>query len=375
VTAAEPVNALTRRWAATADGRSMVLAGPGVWPLLALLDLAADETAHAQLAAALGGPADAADAVLDLLAESPAVRFAIGLWSRADLPLHASWLGRLPPGVHGELTGRPDADQGKLDAWASEHTDGLIKRMPIQVASDTVLVLASGMVVRTRWVEPFRDGTITPGSGPWAGRQLAGLHRTTYDLAAVAVIGSLTRLRVAGTDGIDVCLFLGEAEPGEVLARGLDTLGDPGGPLPDGRPGPGVEVGMVTATDARDRCTAVLPRFAVDANHDLMALPDVFGLRAISEPGHLPGISTRPVALSQGRQDAVAEFTAEGFYAAAVTAFALRTTAMRVPSTQAREVRVTFDRPFGFAAVHRESGLVLVAGWVADPEAWHPPIG
>ena len=372
VTAADAVNGLTRRWAAaTSGGRSTVFAGPGVWPLLALLDLAADETAHAELSAALGGPADGADAVLDMLAASPAVRFAIGLWSRADLPLRESWLAHLPPGVHEELSGVPDADQRKLDAWASEHTDGLIERMPIQVARDTLLVLASGLVVRTRWVDPFTEGALAPDSGPWAGRHLPGLSRTTYDLSIVTVVDELTRLRVAGTDGIDVYLFMGD---GAVLARGLDTLGDPGDPPTEERPGPGVAVGPVSG---RDRCTAVLPRFAVSGSHNLMALPEVFGLTAISEPHgrHLPGLSSRPVSLDQGRQDAVAAFTAEGFYAAAVTAFALRATSIRLPSTEAREVRVVFDRPFGFAAVHRGSGLVLVAGWVDDPEAWHESMG
>ncbi|MER7185772.1 proteinase inhibitor I4 serpin, partial [Streptomyces hyaluromycini] len=30
-------------------------------------------------------------------------------------------------------------------------------------------------------------------------------------------------------------------------------------------------------------------------------------------------------------------------------------------------VRAAFDRPFGFLAVHRESRLVLAAGWVTEP--------
>jgi hypothetical protein len=28
---------------------------------------------------------------------------------------------------------------------------------------------------------------------------------------------------------------------------------------------------------------------------------------------------------------------------------------------------VDYTRPFGFAAVHRASGLVLAAGWIAEP--------
>ncbi len=385
------VNALTRRWVAASDGRSTVLAGPGVWPLLALLAVAADETARAELETALGVAATEADnaarAVLDTLGAGPAVSFALGLWSRADLPLRKSWLDRVPAGVHGELSGAPGTDQQRLDTWASEHTDGLIERMPVKVDLDTVLVLASALTVRTRWVEPFDDGAqVSPGTGPWAGRRFAALNRTSYDLTAVTLAetpaGPVTQLRVAGTDGIDVHLFLGEPDrsPGDILATGVDLLagqhpGTGGDALPEGRPGPGIEVGMVSGHDPHDRCRVVLPRFAVSAEHDLLARPDVFGLAALTDQtrGHLPGMSSQPLSLSQARQDAVAAFTAKGFYAAAVTAFGFRVAAAFRLSVAAREVRLTFDRPFGFAAVHRESGLVLVAGWVDDPEAWDPP--
>src|SRR5581483_8607362 len=127
--------------------------------------------------------------------------------------------------------------------------------------------------------------------------------------------------------------------------------------------------GTVRSTDRRDRYVAVVPRFTVRAGHDLLALPEVCGLHAVADPvhSHLPGISSEPLVVNQARQDAVAEFTAEGFRAAAVTAIGFVRASMVLPSAQARQVTVTVDRPFGFAAVHRDSGLVLVAGWVADP--------
>jgi hypothetical protein len=31
-------------------------------------------------------------------------------------------------------------------------------------------------------------------------------------------------------------------------------------------------------------------------------------------------------------------------------------------------IEATFDRPFGFLALHRHTRLVLAAGWVTDPE-------
>jgi serine protease inhibitor len=73
--------------------------------------------------------------------------------------------------------------------------------------------------------------------------------------------------------------------------------------------------------------------------------------------------------LGQARQDVVAEFTEEGFKAAAVTAMRR---SLRPPWSAPHDVRLTtisYTRPFGFAAVHRDSGLVLVAGWVAKPDA------
>jgi len=364
------VNALSRRWALAADGRAVVFAGPGVWPLLALIATGADDTARAELEKALGTAATdaAAGTVVDLLGGCPAVRFAVGLWSRADLPLRKTWLDRLPPGVHGELTGQPAVDQPRLDAWAGEHTGGLIDRMPVQVDRRTLLVLASALAVRTRWVQPFTDTSIRPASGPWAGGRIAALDRTTHGPGTVTVVDRLTRLRVEGTDGIDVHLFLGEpARPAAaVLAAGLDTLSTPGTDALSG--GPGIEVSTVASTDARDRYLAVVPRFTVRAGHDLLALPEVCGLTTVADPvhSHLPGISSEPLAVSQARQDALAEFTAEGFRAAAVTSVGFMAASVRLPSATVRQVRVTVDRPFGFAAVHRDSGLVLVAGWVAE---------
>jgi serine protease inhibitor len=43
-----------------------------------------------------------------------------------------------------------------------------------------------------------------------------------------------------------------------------------------------------------------------------------------------------------------------------------------MPSAKVTMAHVTFDRPFGFLAADRETGLVLVAGWVADAEPANP---
>jgi serine protease inhibitor len=59
-----------------------------------------------------------------------------------------------------------------------------------------------------------------------------------------------------------------------------------------------------------------------------------------------------------------------GFRAAAVTASGAvgASGAMSALRHVVTTVNVTFDRPFGFLALHRTSRLVLAAGWVTDPE-------
>src|SRR5207302_10074877 len=185
---------------------------------------------------------------------------------------------------------------------------------------------------------------------PWAGGRIAALGGATPVPVTVPVVDRLTRLRVEGTDGIDVHLFLGEpARPAAaVLAAGLDTLSTPGTDALSG--GPGIEVSTVASTDARDRYVAVVPRFTVRAGHDLLALPEVCGLTTVADPvhSHLPGISSEPLAVSQARQDALAEFIADGFRAAAVTSVGFMAALVSLLSEAVRLVRMAVCQEIGF---------------------------
>jgi hypothetical protein len=376
-------NALTARWAAGWRGGSTVLSGAGVWPLLAALQGGAAGATATELSAATGLP-DGAEALAGArglwgaLDGAVDARAALGLWWRAVLELRAEWVAGLPAGSHGSLSGDPGVDQARLDAWVVEQTGGLLRRMPVAVDADTMLVLASALTVRTAWAEPFQDQPMDAGPGPWQGLgRLAGLFRSGTDLDAVAVLdtpaGPVTALTVAGAGDVDVHLLLGEPEraAGEVLPAGLGAVagaGRRGSDLPLGAEAPGLRVVEVRSFSGRPVLEARCVRFEVTGGHDLLARADLFGLRSASDDkaAEFPGISDTGLYVSAAEQDAVATFSATGFEAAAVTSMGLQT--MAAPAGTARAVRVTFDRPFGFAAVHRPTGLVLVAGWVADPE-------
>ncbi|MFB6692592.1 serpin family protein [Streptomyces virginiae] len=388
------VNRLTTRWAARAasGGGGTVFTAAGVWPLLALLADGSAGPARDELAQALGIPADdAAAAARELLAALDGVRglsAATGLWAAADLPLEEGWSAGLPPGTRGTLTGDPEGDGKVLDAWASDRTRGLVDRMPVTLQPDTRVVLASALALTLKWAEPFHEFPRYGSDGPWAGRHLRNLVRTTPSLAPVRVAegsaGPVTILEVTGARDMDmdVHLLLGgpSAPAAEVLATGVAAAGGAlpsvgGDALPDGSPGPGLGIATVDASGPQPRLCVTTVAFSLSAEHDLLEDAALFGLLTAtdSDYGHFPGISAGPLAISSARQSAMARFHAEGFEAAAVTAIAARPGgAARRASHRARRADVRFDRPFGFLAVHRASGLVLAAGWVTDPE---PAVG
>lgn len=361
-------NNLTARWAADLRDEQTVLSGAGLYPLLHLLARHAAGGAAAQLRAI-------ADTGLDLPA-GPGIGLAVAAWTHRDLPLTGQWRKANPDNT--VLTGDQRADQAVLDRWASRHTGGLIDRMPVTVGPQTLLVLAGALAVTTTWREAFTDLPYRPQRGPWQGRTLAGLHRRGSDPGALRVVatdaGVLSTYTVAGDADLDVQLVLGpDGEPAaRVLPAAIAALRSPrddraGDDLPV-TDGPAVTVREVRSTDDRPELAVTTVAFTVSADHDLLRSPQLFGLAAASRPGdHFPGISSWPLQISQGRQTAVATFGATGFEAAAVSALAMRVGSAMRPVRRKQVTELVVDRPFGFLAVHRPTGLVLVAGWVTDP--------
>ncbi|MDW6065103.1 hypothetical protein SAZ11_53715 [Streptomyces sp. FXJ1.4098] len=251
------------------------------------------------------------------------------------------------------------------------------------VDPNTLLVLATALVVRTTWRRPFDPSVTVPRHGPWAGRTLAGLFRTGHLSDEIAVAhtpdGPLTVLRVEGTAAWTcICSSARRATRAgrccrRAWRRSAGVPGDGGRgafarrprPRPDrrdrGELGRGARAARrIGALHRGRRPRSARPRAAVRAQ-----------LRAERLARPLPGISAAPLAISAAKQSATATFGALGFRAAAVTAMAAAPGGVPpTPPHRAQLVHARFDRPFGFLAVHRASGLVLMAGWVGEPEEY-----
>jgi hypothetical protein len=314
-----------------------------------------------------------------------AVRLATGLWMQRDIKVHDAWADRLPKGTRGQITGVPDDDAVVLDACTSEHTGGRIERFPLRTSADMRLALGSALLVETRWVHPFTQmpDRLTHTDGPWAdGRPVSRLTRLTTEFSEIRVVqtgcGPLTDMTVVGEGDVDVHLILAEEHvaPERVHAAGAHAMTADGGVRGDAftgdHPGPGISVRRHRSFAQQDELWLDTVEFALDAEHDLLAAAEVFGLRTVSDAtrGHFPGIADEPLALGAANQSLVARFNARGFEAAAVTGFGILAAGM--PQHEVRLVEASFTRPFAFYAVHRPTGLILVAGWVAQPVVCEP---
>ncbi|HZX04223.1 serpin family protein [Kribbella sp.] len=377
------VNELTSRWARALPAGNTVVAGLGLWPLLAMLSTGADEPGRAELAAAAGvdPSTGATDAIrlIEAIEASADLHAALGVWVDEQLKLAETFDSVVPAPLVGLLTGNPAVDKPKLDAWAADHTDDLIREMPVDLNDGVELLLASAILLRTQWVRPFTEQVRRVPDGPFAG-SWQWLERSSPDLDSIRLYEhGLTVVTVAGDADVDVLLGIGQPQTphADVLAGLLDAASDPGGGvsgtalIEQGEVGaevaPGVRIGQTTAS--RPEVKVSLPAFSIDVEHDLMDSRELFGLTTVSSNpgahGHFSALSPTPLRIDQAKQRVLARFFATGFEAAAVTAMAMTRAAM-VTSKQ-RRLDVQFDRPFGFVAVLRDSRLPIVAGRVEVP--------
>lgn len=167
-----PLARYAERLHSVVGDRHHVASPLGAWLLLALCGPASTGAARDELTEILGTDATSAAAAAVALLDNPhpLVPSATAVWHRPadDLAGLDGWLATLPRATAvGPMPGQAD-----LDAWAREHTLGLIEEFPVLVEPETVLMLASALATRVSWQEPFE---VAPASalGPdsaWATR-------------------------------------------------------------------------------------------------------------------------------------------------------------------------------------------------------------
>jgi hypothetical protein len=384
-----------RRLHAAAGSGHHVASPLGAWLLLALCAPAANESAPGgPLADVLGcDAAVAARLAGDLLGHPhPQVAAAVAAWTRdaPDLPAAVRhWQAGLPAAV----AAGPVPGQAGADAWARDHTFGLIDRFPARIGPLTSLVLAAAVATRVSWQQPFdlAPAAQLGAQSPWS-RRLAQVlatparpgpagHRALIAVTPEAgdVIVHLARARdgllvasVAAAAGVSSAQVLAAAQRiGTAAVTGDEIPLRPLADLPAGE-APRWRIWDEAATGAggsADRFTAVLPAWSARTELDL-ADPELgFAAAAAALGGGDPWTAA---------QSALARYNRTGFEAAAVPAMAVTASARRPPAAQRRAAQLRFGQPYAVVAVAadpgdgggpgRWHGVPVFSAWVTDPQ-------
>jgi hypothetical protein len=356
----------------------------GAWLLAALCaPVAAGTGAEDELSAALGADPETARGWAAALLDSPhdAVLSAAGLWTRG-----VPWPGPLPAAVEtGDLP-----DRAWLDAWADRHTLGLIKRFPVAVGPDVVLLLATALATKVSWEVPF---DLAPGArlAGWGVERVLATPESGYfheSFVATTRAGDVAVHTARAREDLDVTSVV--AAPGvpaaDVIAAAYEIAAAPRRSLFDLPLGEGPlwtiteRPVRTTAPDGREeRCTAVLPAWSAESDHDLdrpeLGLPAAAGAAAAALGLGAFGY--------EARQSAVAKYTRVGFEAAAVSGMGVATGYQEPRDGVERTAELRFGHPYAVVAVARQQrydrersatvvgpwhGLPVFSAWVAKAD-------
>ncbi len=327
---------------ATEIADTLHLRGPGAFAEMGDLQR---RIAAEQATAAVGDP------------EPPTLAIASGLFLQQGLPVEPGFLsglgqhfGAVPEIVDFEHD--PAGALNAINAWVSQHTNGLIPQILDSIPEKLVLALANAVYLKANWLHPFEKRETSPGPFFASGGRTAAqfMHQTEslrygfgrgYRAVELPYRSSTLSLLVV----LPVSQRLGSLQhrlDGRALARMARGL-------------------------SRRPVVLSLPRFHLDTDTDLksalirLGMPTAFGGSA-----NFSRITTA-VGLEIAFVRHAADITVDekGTEAAAATVVGLQPTSRRVPPPDA--VRFNANRPFLFFLRDSRTGAVLFAGRLAKP--------
>lgn len=341
-----------------------VVSHAGLWLLLASFAEHVTGEAGERLGHILGvSPGEASAAARRLLAEPhPTLATAIGAWAAGGTgtPLQAD--GPIP-------------DQVALDAWAAEKTRGLIDRFPVQVDSETLVLLASALVLEPRWTESLTedDGKLILRGGlqTIVETDAAGLVAVAKPFSEDAV-DVLSVIAAPGVPPSQVWKAVDEVAA--MLSDGAlwrDEL--PDSAMPDGHSWhTRTETTLMVTSEAatlpmgpngrRQQWRTWLRPWSASATVDLETAPGVDEVsRALLPEYENPDIGCK--------QTVRAEYDEDGFRAAAVTAMFAAGSAPEFVEIEVDHVEVDMTGPHAVVAIARGGAwesVPLVSAWVSE---------
>ena len=247
----------------------------------------------------------------------------------------------------------PLEDAGQVNAWISEHTDGMIEDAldASDLPEDLNLMLINAVAMDAKWASPFEaEGTWEEDfHAPDGDVRVEFMHQTTY--AKYGESGSTQFIR-KGYAGGRLAMLIALPPEGK-LSSALASLKKKGLDYFQFKPMP-------------QEVAFALPKLDLSVNNHLTeALKDSGLKKPLGESAEFSGICDEPLMISDVMQQVRIQVDEEGTRAAAATEIMMAEGAALEEEPEPVQMRV--DRPFVLVIVDESTGAICFAGAVARP--------
>ena len=278
------------------------------------------------------------------------------VWAQQGLALQPAYVGSL----HGDFSSAagtvdfstaPELARADINAWISEHTDGLVKELfaPLAITEATRLVAADAMVIDAPWKAPFDPAMSSdrPFTTPAGGVTVRTMRQ----------VGDFMHVSGQGLELVELP-FAGDRFVLDLIIPGDGSLFLPAASLA------GVLDGMAALKIAAVPVAVQLPVFSTKAALRLDTQLKHLGMgKAFSQQADFAAMtSAEPLVLGGVFQQVAVDVNERGTRAG-IASGAVVQHRMSLP----HPLELHFDRPFVYIVRDRVTGAFLVVGRIADP--------
>lgn len=247
----------------------------------------------------------------------------------------------------------PLEDATQVNAWISEHTDGLIGDAlnASDLPPDLNLMLVNAIAMDAEWASPFEaeDTWAEDFHAPDGDVRVDFMHQSTY--AKYGESGSTQFIR-KGYAGGRLAMLIALPAEGK-LTSALAALKKNGLDYFQFKPMP-------------QAVALSMPKLDISVNNSLTEALKESGLKKpLGESAEFPGICDEPLMISDVLQQVRVQVDEEGTRAAAATEIMMAEGA--APDDGPQPVQVRVDRPFVLVIVDEPTGAICFAGAVVRP--------
>lgn len=315
--------------------------------------------------------------ILDANKDQVELRTANGLWSNDDiLTLSQNFAAELKQVFDAEINGESFADPsvpGKINKWASDNTNGLIKDIVDNLTKDDFAILASALYFKGEWTNKF-DKDLTEDRGFMTDD---GYVSDTPMMKQVFMEeGDVKYLDSDDYEAVSMTYGEKDYQEGKqptmrmVLIRPKDSSVDARDLMSDQANGT-IPTWMEPNAFESVIGNVELPRMDIKQKHDLIPVLNDMGINSVfdeksADLTKMIEEKGETLYVNKVTHDVVFKTDEEGSEAAAVTTIGV-VRATSVMPRMPKKIDIKFDRSYMFALQDIKTGTILFTGAVNKP--------